>query len=545
MKRRSVLMLGAAFGLQAAIGMPLTARAATRTEPGGIAVGLSGISDWGASQPFIDVMRQSREWMGRSEAEFVSHTNAQLREGGHLDADGWPISIPDGSTAVGTIILCDLSADDISVNGHYRMTWDGTGDVRINGTGTNVTTGPGWAEFDYVASDTGIVAIDIVRQDAADPARNFRCIHQDLQAEYDAGQIFRPEWLALIGGFRVIRFMDWMATNDSTLSEWDDRPRLTSATWTLGVPVEVMVALANQLGIDPWFCFPHLATDDHITRFATLVRDSLDPGLTAWYEFSNEVWNFQFGQTQWALQQAEAQWPGQGDGWMQYYGGRAAEMAVLLDAVYADAPDRLRKVITAHTAWIDLNHAMLDAPLWVADGPDRQAPKTHFDAYAVTGYFDGGIGRPANLSLIRSWRDMGDARAFDLMAEQVADGRHVAGDEGGTTIATLEEVWAAQHAIAREAGLSLVMYEGGSHIVPDRAAIDADPELFDFIERFHYSDQMGVLYRRAIDGFGAAGGAFFNAFVEVSGPGPAGFWGARRHVGDDNPRWRAIADSRA
>ncbi len=47
------------FGLQTAIGMPLTAGAATRTEPGGIAVGLSGISDWGASQPFIDVMRQS------------------------------------------------------------------------------------------------------------------------------------------------------------------------------------------------------------------------------------------------------------------------------------------------------------------------------------------------------------------------------------------------------------------------------------------------------------------------------------------------------
>ncbi|TJZ90835.1 hypothetical protein FA743_13065 [Paracoccus gahaiensis] len=547
MNRRSVLLLTLASYLQSSVAFARTSGTALQ---GGadpvrrpfVAAGLSGIADWQAAQPFIDVMRQSREWMARSPSEFVSHTNQQLREAGHLDADGWPVSIPEGATSVGTIILCDLSADDTSLNGHYRMTWQGTGTVVLNGTATNIRQGENSAEFDYVTSDTGIVSIDITQQDAADPVRNFVCVHEDLQAAHDAGEVFRPVWMELLQDFRLIRFMDWMGTNNSTLSDWEDRPKPSSATWTLGAPVEVMVMLANRLGIDPWFCMPHLATPDYITRFATYVHDNLDPSLTAHYEYSNEVWNFQFEQTQWALQQAEALWPGQGDGWMQFYGGKSVEMALLLDAVYADAPERYRKVITAHTAWIDLNHAALDAPNWVEGGQDRRPPKEHFDAYAVTGYFDGGLGRAANVELVQSWRDQGDEAAFALMSEQMMEGRHVQGDEAGTTMVALRDMWDAQKKIADESGLALVMYEGGSHIVPDHAALEADPTLLDFFARFHYSPEMGRIYTHALDSFAEAGGEFFNIFVAVSGPGRWGFWGARRHVLDDNPRWRAIVD---
>lgn len=546
MRRRSLLLMSlAGYFYSSTAFSVLAGTTGAKPAKGKAAVGLSGIADWGASQPFIDVFKQSREWMARSETAFVSHTNDQLREGGHLDDDGWPVSIPAGAKSVGSIILTDLSAKDTSVNGHYRMTWDGQGTIQIGGTGQNVTQGEGWAEFDYTASDTGIVLIDITRQDSSDPARNFRCINQSLQADYDAGGIFRPDWLALLTDFRLLRFMDWMATNNSSLSEWSDRPRLSSATWTLGVPVEAMVTLANLLQSDPWFCMPHLATDDYITSFATYVRDNLNPALVAHYEYSNEVWNFQFEQAQWALKQAEARWPDQGDGWMQVYGGRSADMAVLLDAVHGDEPARYRKVITAHTAWVDLNHAALDAPLWVAEGADRKPPKTHFDAYAVTGYFDGGLGRPENIQQIRSWREQGDAEAFTLMAEQIMDGRHIAGEAAGTTMEILEEKWKAQKDIARDADLALVMYEGGSHIVVDYAAIENDPELLEFYTRFHYSEQMGQLYHRALTAFEAAGGEFFNVFVEVAGPGPSGFWGARRYVADDNPRWRAIADYNA
>ncbi len=62
-------------------------------------------------------------------------------------------------------------------------------------------------------------------------------------------------------------------------------------TFGMGMPVEVMVKLANKLNVDPWFCLPHLCTDDYVTQFATYVRDHLNSNLVAYYELSNEVWN--------------------------------------------------------------------------------------------------------------------------------------------------------------------------------------------------------------------------------------------------------------
>ena len=52
---------------------------------------------------------------------------------------------------------------------------------------------------------------------------------------------------------------------------------------------------------------------------------------------------------------------------------------------FADAPERLVRVVGVHTGWLGLEDALLDAPLAVAEG--RPAPSESFDAYAVTGYF--------------------------------------------------------------------------------------------------------------------------------------------------------------
>ena len=61
-----------------------------------------------------------------------------------------------------------------------------------------------------------------------------------------------------------------------------------------GVPLEVMIRLANDTGTEPWFTIPHLADDGLIVRMAETIRDQLDPGLRAWIEFSNETWNWSF-----------------------------------------------------------------------------------------------------------------------------------------------------------------------------------------------------------------------------------------------------------
>ena len=107
-------------------------------------------------------------------------------------------------------------------------------------------------------------------------------------------QPFNPQYLSKMAPFSVIRFMDWGATNGSPVVEWADRAHVSDLTYQQGVPIEVMIDLANTLHVDPWFCIPHKASDDYVKQFATLLHSRLDPGLHPHIEYSNEVWNMVF-----------------------------------------------------------------------------------------------------------------------------------------------------------------------------------------------------------------------------------------------------------
>ena len=493
-----------------------------------VLVGLNGLADWSAAQPFINVLKCGRPWQGRSPTQHTSHSEAAMRSGGHLDVDGNPIRIPPGADRVGTIILTEINAADTTLNGRYRLTWTGQGTLHLHGV-SNIQRGNGFAEFDYRATGANLVAIELTEIDAANPLKLVACVRTDHIARYAAGEIFRPAWLDQVRGFPLFRFMDWQATNNSTQRVWADRMRASSYSYVPGAPVEVMVALCNLVGADPWFCYPHLATDDYITRFAQYVRTNLRADLTAHYEFSNEVWNWQFEQAQWANRQGQALWPGQGDAWVQYYAGRSTEMANLLDAVYAGTTGRYRKVLSTQTGYRGLETGILNAPQWVADQTGRKAPKDAHDCYAITGYFDTGKHGQEGSVEIQQWRQLGETAAFQRMA-----------DACDASITRLIETWRYHKRAADAAGLDLVMYEGGSHIVPDHGVLNQNPGLLEFIEKFHYSAHMGRLYSRAIAGFETAGGEAFNVFVEMARSGIHGFWGGLRHAADNNPRWDAV-----
>lgn len=103
------------------------------------------------------------------------------------------------------------------------------------------------------------------------------------------------------------RFMDWMHTNDSEIRTWADRPTPKHATFSRrGVALEWMIDLCNRQKADAWFCMPHEADDDFVRRFAQTVKDGLDPSLKIYIEYSNEVWNGQFKQCKYAIEQGLA-----------------------------------------------------------------------------------------------------------------------------------------------------------------------------------------------------------------------------------------------
>ncbi len=515
----------------------------TITNPN-LSLGLAGVNDWSVQQPFLDVMKTARPWVGHLPGQWGGWEHDDLAAKGYLDANGWPKSMPPELSGLSTLILTDLPEDAGGVAGRYALTWQGQGTLAVEGRAKVVEAAPGRILFDYTPGD-GAVMITLTAIDPADPIRNIVAVRQDRAEALAAGQIFNPDWLARIRGVKAIRFMDWMATNDSLLAKASDRPKPADYTWARqGVPMEIMIALANALNADPWFTLPHLSEDGLVRDFAMLAHADLNPGLVAHVEFSNEVWNWQFAQAQWAEEQGKALWHQDGT-WVQFYARRAAEVADIWADVFKDDPARLVRVIAVQTGWLGLEEQILDAPLVVAEG--RNPPVDSFDAYAVTGYFSALLGADEKARTVKDWlvqsRDADPAQPY-LLANQIAadelrDGS-VTGNPEDSLARLLTEVLPYHANIAAKHRLKLVMYEGGTHVVGFGAQME-DSELTAFFEQLNYSPEMGALYAELLAGWQAISDQPFNAFVDVYRPGKWGSWGALRHLGDENPRWQALA----
>lgn len=537
--------------------VPVAARPGRRN----LAWNLGPVSYWSTQQPFLDAMRSAQPWVGHLPGQWGGWGEAELAAAGALDADGWIRRVPPEVTHVSTMVFAEMPAEMTSFAGRWIARWKGDAQIAFVGAARNVRYSPNAATLDFVPGE-GAIIIEVRRGSLRDLT-----LVQDIHLEsFDEGAVFHPAFLARIGDAETLRFMDWMRTNNSTLARWDDRPRIHDYSWERrGVPLEILIRLANDTGAEPWFTLPHLADDDFVRRFAEMVRARLRRDLRAWVEYSNEVWNFTFQQAHWAEAQARARW-GRDHAWIQFYAVRAAEVMAIWSQVFADAPERIVRVISTQTGWMGLEQDLLEAPLWRAENPANRPPWESFDVYAVTGYFNAELHEPSRQPMIRRWlaesRAAAEAEArargltgaalaahvvahrFDLAVaragEELIDGRH-SGRPEGTVRHLLDEVlpYHARQAAAR--GLALVMYEGGTHVVTSPAQHN-DRELVAFFAALNHAEAMGAAYRVLLEGWGKITPAPFNAYVAIGAPGIWGAWGALRHQDDDNPRWRALMD---
>ena len=63
----------------------------TNPKPGAWSV---GVNDWAVQQPFLDVMKTARPWMGHLPGQWGGWDHADLAGAGCLDDDGWPRRMP-------------------------------------------------------------------------------------------------------------------------------------------------------------------------------------------------------------------------------------------------------------------------------------------------------------------------------------------------------------------------------------------------------------------------------------------------------------------
>ena len=528
-----------------------------------VAIGLASVKDWSTQHPFLDLMKTARPWLGHKPGEYGGMEYEELVSGGHLDSDGWPLRMPRTLSSIGTLILTDMPEEAVSLKGRYVLRYQGKGVIEVSGRAKKVRYGKNEVSFDY-SPGPGSVDIRVQRINTRTPPHKITVTKQSDLKRLEAGAVFNPGWTTRIGQFRALRFMDWQETNDSNLASWAERPLPGDVTYATGVPIEVIVRLANELGVDPWVNLPHLADDAFVRAFAELVRDTLDPELKVYVEFSNEVWNWQFEQARWADVEARARWEHK-DKWMQVYGMRAAEVARIWTAVFGDqAEARLVNVISSQTGWLGLEEDALNASLVVQDG--AAAPVSAFDAYAISGYFGGILGLEEREALVKGWIEesgrvaeaaakakglTGQAasayiathlydEAARLAGQELRDGA-LSGDTADTLSDLLGRVWPYHAAVARANALDLIMYEGGSHVVGIGGQVE-DSDLTAFFHFLNYSEEMGGLYQTLLEGWTAVGGQLFNAFLDVNSPTKWGSWGALRHLDDTNPRWDALVN---
>ena len=504
-----------------------------------LAYGLTGLSDYSTEMPFIDLMKMSRSFMGHTD-KWNGFDNRALRDGGFLDEHGWPTEIPDGVDKVGTIWAwgnSDQSGVQESRAGTYVLNYEGEGDLRVSGDVSIVGQEDGRIVFE---AGGGTMYVNIHATDPAgqgDYIRDITIVREEHVAIHEAGAIFNPDWIDLIEDARQVRFMDWMETNNSNQGEWDERPKADDVTWANGAPMEVMVELANQIGADPWFNMPHLATEEYMRNFAEYVRDNLDPGLKATVEYSNEAWNWAFRHTRDLLTMAEETHGVNSGGNADvnaFYARKATEMALIWKDVFGDEADgRLDTALGVQTGNEWIMSSLLDAKPWKDADPEGYVrPGDVFDVMAVTTYFGGRILSNASLreQLQAAVEDPDvDAKAWltkTLLDPEVRD----------TVSQDKADMLLRMKAYAEENDMDLVAYEGGQH-VHHSFAISGDAVKFgEFLADYVRSDDMAELYDELWDIWKEVGDGPFMQFGDVGASGKAGSWGLRTGLEDSNPR---------
>lgn len=525
---------------------PAIANAAVRADLG-LAVGtnLAGIADWSTQLPFIDAFKSARQWIPQCAAEEPGCSGGWGIDGEQLELDeqGWVKSLPAPEdppehTRAGTLLYREIQGR--YPGGQYVVLYEGEGTIEYSFDAQKdaAASTPGRDVINVTPSDAGIYLI-ITATDpnkTGDYIRNIHVVPIASETTFET-EIFNPAFIEKVQKFQAFRFMDWMSTNNSEQSEWSNRPTIDDATYARkGVPIEIMVELANRLGADPWFCMPHRATDEYITNFAQLVKDTLDPTLKAYVEYSNEVWNWQFQQANYALEQGKSLWGQEGDAYMQWYGMRSAQVSDLWKQVFADQPERVVSILSTQTSWLGLENAALDCPLWVAEG-NTPCYQHGIDAFAISGYFGGNFSTPDNIAAVESWTTESE-NGFTNAIAQLKEGTLLPAEGHDDSLPGIKKSFDYHQKVAQDRNLKLVVYEGGQHLTsPDNEALS------EFFIELNRRPEMYDLYTQLLEQWQAAGGGLFMNFSDVGQFSRWGSWGLLEYVDQDgSPKYDAVMD---
>ena len=566
----------------------------------------------GQAMAFVDVFRTARPFQELSPS------------GTTFDSNGWPTSIPAGSTYARSKLL-QATTQGMLPSGEYTILYEGNGTLGLGGsvaTPTGSIAGlPGGTRgitvnLNFVdTSDAETNALGLLISNISTGAGNYikniriimpggtckdnatgnynSLVRVDSQADCPASTtytsfkdrlltnrneiIFNPDYLAVLKNFRVLRMMNFMDASpgishcrDSAgvidnvcvmrVSSWVDRATLDDAVWggssrtdvieRNGVPVEVLVALANQLKINPWFNIPHFADDTYVDGFAGYIAANLDSNLKAYVEYSNEIWNsgfiafhymeqkgndagFNTVPTAFSGTSRDAAYFAR----LRYYSKRAVEIFDRWEAAFSGT-SRLVRILGTSQGDTVLSEKVLEY--------ENAATNGKVDALAMAPYFFGCIDRtgscasaPKVLSELSSVDDI-----FDIIDQPFTV--DPSGMEG-----VIEKI-SRQATVAQNHNVELLAYEGGQHltIMGAMGSFDAAKKASyrSLFQEANRDARMKVRYKTLLDawkGKSAQGAGLFTLYTLPQTYYEFGNWGIKEHLGksrSESPKFDAAME---
>jgi hypothetical protein len=517
-----------------------------------IGMNLAGIADWEPGFPFRNLFWGARPWLTRNSDGSGPH-DTKDQAAFEYDQDGYPLQVPVAVPGKAPSQTVFTYLPNCRKAGNYVLLYDGDGDFEALASTRIISATPGRVRLRMAHVPGNYEAICIKRSKRGNHVRNIRLV-AEADENVDLNQSpFLPEFLNFCRPFHCLRFMDWASTNNSTEEHWANRKRPTFYTMVAvsgdpeatygpaptpfqlkfsgGVAIEWMIKLCNELRINPWFCIPHRATDDYMAQFARLVRSQLDPKLSVYLEYSNEIWNWQFHQAGWmlrsplagALVEAKGGFPWKnadrtdGKDHPERIGALFRRAFAIWEREWSGTDQkRLIRVAAVQAAWVDASIRTID---WCLKngGLDAVSPA------AYIGPDD---------AVYAKWAQQG----ANLTPEQVI------GDLQAQLTSDRQKYAGAQIiAFGKKYGLKYVAYEGGQHIQPKGqqdqpyspalAAAQLHPAMYDlYTELFRFHRDLGC--------------EMFGHYSSIGRQGTRwGSWGAKSSYGEANlvnPKMRAI-----
>ena len=458
-----------------------------------LGVNLAFTHYWATQQPFVDLFKQSGDWIPQRKGDGRWDTGEEL----DIDERGWVASLAPGQKAT-TLLAWDNGGR--YGGGRYVLEFEGKGRLALVGDGEGSTSKSGMG---FNLRPNSGLRLELLETDPRDPVRNIRVVPAKLRQSADR-QPFSERFLNLIQPFRILRMMDLQQTNNSEQALWADRAKPEDARQTSkrGVALELLIELANQAERDPWLCVPHLADDAYVRAMAELVKQRLDQQRSVYIEYSNEVWNNQFEQARYAREQGlelglssditEAQ--------LRFYSRRSIEVFRIWRDVFQNESSRVVRVLAAQSANAWTSEVILE---W--NNAHDEA-----DVLAIAPYFGVSLGGP-------DARERVSQMTVDELLDAAAENLE----------RTLEFV-PAHAALAKSHDLRLVAYEAGQHLA-GHLGVENDEIVTRLFQAANRHERMGALYERLLKGWKAAGGNEMMLFNSIESYSKWGSWGLLEH----------------